>query len=192
MISVGTTVREQASESQISRKAVVAPRQGTYFEGTRIVVETRDRPLSHIRVRLVLPLTFTIPLPQFTSPSTLAGQLGSFKALFGSTLSQHIMADNTQPPSNLNMEMNDPLDPSIEADISQDATQPDAMNLDGANDAEPATRNGVAEVTTSLEARIPAKKDATLREFLGKMDEYAPIVCRSPGHRRWTSRLDIN
>ena len=27
-----------------------------------------------------------------------------------------------------------------------------------------------------LEARIPAKKDASLREFLGKMDDYAPIV----------------
>ena len=27
-----------------------------------------------------------------------------------------------------------------------------------------------------LESRIPAKKDATLREFLGKMDDYAPIV----------------
>jgi transcription initiation factor TFIID subunit 10 len=27
------------------------------------------------------------------------------------------------------------------------------------------------------EARIPAKKDATLREFLSKMDDCAPIVC---------------
>jgi len=27
-----------------------------------------------------------------------------------------------------------------------------------------------------LESRIPAKKDATLRDFLGKMDDYAPIV----------------
>jgi transcription initiation factor TFIID subunit 10 len=26
------------------------------------------------------------------------------------------------------------------------------------------------------EARIPTKKDATLREFLSKMDDYAPIV----------------
>ena len=86
------------------------------------------------------------------------------------------MADNTQPSSQSNMEINDALDPSIEAEISQDPTLPDAMNLDGANDTEPATRNGVAEPTASLEARIPAKKDATLREFLGKMDEYAPIV----------------
>lgn len=27
-----------------------------------------------------------------------------------------------------------------------------------------------------FEPRIPAKKDATLREFMGKMDEFAPIV----------------
>jgi transcription initiation factor TFIID subunit 10 len=86
------------------------------------------------------------------------------------------MADNVQPTSQSNMEIKDSLDPSIEADISQDPTLPDAMNLDGANEMEPAIRNGVAEPTASLEARIPAKKDATLREFLGKMDEYAPIV----------------
>jgi transcription initiation factor TFIID subunit 10 len=86
------------------------------------------------------------------------------------------MADDTQPTSQSNMEVNDSLDPSIEAEISQDPTLPDAMNLDGANDTELATRNGVVEPTVPLEARIPAKKDATLREFLGKMDEYAPIV----------------
>jgi hypothetical protein len=52
------------------------------------------------------------------------------------------------------------------------------MNLDGANDAEPSAANGVAEAATTFEARIPVKKDATLREFLGKMDEYAPIVSK--------------
>lgn len=90
------------------------------------------------------------------------------------------MADDTQPSSHSNMEMNDALDPSIEAEISQDPTLPDAMNLDGANDVEASARNGLPDVPASLEARIPAKKDATLREFLGKMDEYAPIVCAPP------------
>ncbi|ORY06647.1 transcription initiation factor TFIID 23-30kDa subunit-domain-containing protein [Clohesyomyces aquaticus] len=86
------------------------------------------------------------------------------------------MADHAQPPAaDPNMEMND-LDAAVEADINPDATQPDAMNLDGGNDVEPSTRNGVPEVVAQLEARIPAKKDATLREFLGKMDEYAPII----------------
>ncbi|KAF2706668.1 transcription initiation factor IID, TAF10 subunit [Pleomassaria siparia CBS 279.74] len=86
------------------------------------------------------------------------------------------MADSTQPPSHPKLEMNDSIDPSTEADISQDPTQPDAMNLDGANNGEVSAMNGITEPTMSLEARIPAKKDATLREFLGKMDEYAPII----------------
>jgi transcription initiation factor TFIID subunit 10 len=75
------------------------------------------------------------------------------------------------------MEVNEELDPSVENEIIPDATQPDAMNLDGANDPEPPTANGVPEAPATFEARIPAKKDATLREFLGNMDEYAPIVC---------------
>lgn len=77
------------------------------------------------------------------------------------------------------MELNDELDPTVEDEIKHDATQleADAMNLDGANDAEPAAVNGVSDSAAAFEARIPAKKDATLREFLGKMDEYAPIVC---------------
>lgn len=90
------------------------------------------------------------------------------------------MADNTQPPpTDTNVNMTDELDASIEADnnADADATQPEAMNLDGANDVDAATQNGIADVPPSLEARIPAKKDATLREFLGKMDDYAPIVC---------------
>ncbi|KAF2267055.1 transcription initiation factor IID, TAF10 subunit [Lojkania enalia] len=89
------------------------------------------------------------------------------------------MTDNAQPPAPDNhVGMNNELDASIEGDINQDpnATQPDAMNLDGANDVDVATRNGIADVPPSLEARITAKKDATLREFLGRMDDYAPII----------------
>lgn len=58
-------------------------------------------------------------------------------------------------------------------DISAETTQPDSMNLDGANDVRPEED----EANKPVEAKIPAKKDATLREFLGKMDDYAPIVC---------------
>lgn len=88
------------------------------------------------------------------------------------------MAENAQPSADgPKVEISDGLDASLEADITQDATQPDAMNLDGANDADPPRRNGVTDAPTTLdEARIPVKKDATLREFLGKMDDYAPIV----------------
>jgi transcription initiation factor TFIID subunit 10 len=81
------------------------------------------------------------------------------------------------------MEVNDELDQSVENEINHDATQADAMNLDGANDDAP---NGVPEPATTFEQRIPAKKDATLREFLGKMDEYAPIVStRLPAITGW-------
>lgn len=80
----------------------------------------------------------------------------------------------TQPPD-ATMEVHDELDPTVEEEINHDATQADAMNMDGAADAEPAV-NGLTDTTQTFEARIPAKKDATLREFLGKMDEYAPIV----------------
>jgi transcription initiation factor TFIID subunit 10 len=94
------------------------------------------------------------------------------------------MSENNSQPPDTNMEVNDELDRTVDEEIKQDATQleADAMNLDGANDTEPTAVNGVTDPVASFEARIPAKKDATLREFLGKMDEYAPIVC-SPSLR---------
>lgn len=84
------------------------------------------------------------------------------------------MSESTTQPADASMEVNEELDQTVEEEINRDATQADMMNLDGAND-EPAV-NGLAEAAHTIEARIPAKKDATLREFLGKMDEYAPIV----------------
>ena len=70
------------------------------------------------------------------------------------------------------------LDASIDADINPEpATQTDSKTLDGTNDTNPADDiDGVPEV---VEPRIPAKKDATLREFLNRMDDHAPIVCSS-------------
>ena len=87
------------------------------------------------------------------------------------------MSDQTQPLTNDRPAEVDGLDAAVEAEINPEPTQPDAMNVDGANEAEPAARNGAEDpVPAPLEARIPAKKDTTLREFLGKMDDYAPIV----------------
>lgn len=42
------------------------------------------------------------------------------------------------------------------------------MGLDGTSDEPP--------TVPQIETRMPAKKDVALRDFLGKMDEYAPIV----------------
>lgn len=93
------------------------------------------------------------------------------------------MADNTQPPPNPDTEVMDDLDATVDVEINtENNQQPDAMNLDGANDTEPPLRNGVVP-ENPLEARIPAKKDATLREFLSKMDDCAPIVCIAPPWR---------
>jgi transcription initiation factor TFIID subunit 10 len=85
------------------------------------------------------------------------------------------MADQTQPSTSDRPSEVDGLDAAVEAEINPEPTQP--MNIDGGNDAEPTARNGGEDaVPAQLEARIPAKKDTTLREFLGKMDDYAPIV----------------
>lgn len=86
------------------------------------------------------------------------------------------MADSSDPASQQPETTQEDVDVSIEADVNANtATQPDAMNLDGANDSSQADPLGV--VHEAVEPRIAAKKDATLREFMNKMDEYAPIVC---------------
>ncbi|KAL1622545.1 Transcription initiation factor TFIID subunit 10 [Neofusicoccum ribis] len=78
------------------------------------------------------------------------------------------------------------LDTSISAGITTQPTdtQPDAMNLDGANDMDGNAPSGApaadgimgAGAPPTSELRIPTKKDASLREFLSKMDDYAPII----------------
>lgn len=79
------------------------------------------------------------------------------------------------------------LDASITANIASTDHQPDAMNLDDANDMDAQQNNqppGTVPGADGLmpgappasELRIPTKKDASLREFLSKMDDYAPIV----------------
>ncbi|KAI9803416.1 MAG: hypothetical protein M1833_000935 [Piccolia ochrophora] len=70
------------------------------------------------------------------------------------------------------------LDPSIEADIDiSNETKPDVMALDGVDDDNAAAGAEADPVApTTVDARLPTKKDSTLREFLGKMDDYAPII----------------
>lgn len=95
------------------------------------------------------------------------------------------------------------LDASISTEIaSTDPNQPDAMNLDGTTDMDGHNNNSsnnasapgasgsaglapgqdpnvIAGAPPASELRIPTKKDASLREFLSKMDDYAPIVSAS-------------
>jgi len=50
----------------------------------------------------------------------------------------------------------------------------------GPNGAQPATETADANATATVpslpESRLPTRKDASLKEFLNKMDDYAPIV----------------
>ena len=81
---------------------------------------------------------------------------------------------NAQDPVLDNKEPDD-LEGAIEGDIAPvTKSEAAATNLDGANDA-PADNQADKELP-AIETRIPAKKDASLREFLSKMDDYAPIV----------------
>lgn len=88
---------------------------------------------------------------------------------------------NTQPTQA------SPEDPSLDVDHDLDAeinpassTETMAMNMDGANDssapAAASETNGLSSIPAVLEPRIPQKKDTSLREFLGKMDDYAPLI----------------
>lgn len=65
--------------------------------------------------------------------------------------------------ASLDTDMKAPEDDNITA-------PPQGMNLDGASDMP------VDDDMPALETRLPAKKDVALREFLSKMDDYAPIV----------------
>lgn len=71
-------------------------------------------------------------------------------------------------PDAENIEGNPEVD-GADGDVAREGTVPD-IGLDGAADAPDAPQ------TERPEPRIPVKKDVTLREFLGKMDDYAPIV----------------
>ena len=83
------------------------------------------------------------------------------------------MADSSNSITQPTEPREEDLDASIEADINQDpATQPDGKTL------EPNSADDIDGVPEVAEPRILTKKDATLREFLNKMDDHAPIVSR--------------
>ena len=69
------------------------------------------------------------------------------------------------------------IDQEVMPDASLDASQAGPLGLDGANDSKMDNDIDVTAPAPALETRISAKKDISLREFLPKMDEFAPIVC---------------
>lgn len=54
---------------------------------------------------------------------------------------------------------------------------PDSPQASGAaRPAEPVS-DAPEAIAPAPEPKLPSRKDASLKEFLGKMDDYAPIVC---------------
>lgn len=51
------------------------------------------------------------------------------------------------------------------------------QNAQGAGGADEGAAPLAPEIDQLAAAPPPTKKETSLREFLGKMDEYAPIVC---------------
>jgi len=119
--------------------------------------------------------------------------------------SPHVSAEDPVVPDP-EQEAQDSADNNIDADAdtdmtnnaaTADATMPSADNTANvsASGSQSSRAAGLNTITATvddaakeeptqrpelLESRIPAKKDATLREFLGKMDDYAPIVRIAP------------
>lgn len=73
------------------------------------------------------------------------------------------MSQQQQSPS-----MDDPMDGDADIEMNIDPAPPQSQ---------PAAESEETEQDELLEAREPTKKDISLREFLSKMDDYAPIVC---------------
>ncbi|KAL8899277.1 MAG: hypothetical protein Q9192_001659 [Flavoplaca navasiana] len=66
------------------------------------------------------------------------------------------------------------LDPSSSA-VKQES--PPISSFDGANDAPMQNSDVVGPgAEAGIEAKLPMQKDISLQEFLGKMDDYAPII----------------
>lgn len=80
-----------------------------------------------------------------------------------------------QPPASTPAETADSAikpDPDIDASIEQDIDMNADQTAQGANADD--------TVDPIAAAPQPSKKETSLREFLSKMDDYAPIVCPSP------------
>ena len=75
----------------------------------------------------------------------------------------------SQPATQTDAALNDTVEPEVNGDSKQ--------NLDSAGDNIAGGNRAAGHDHDLNETRIPTKKDATLREFLSKMDEHAPIVC---------------
>ena len=85
--------------------------------------------------------------------------------------------ETTEPTDNLTNEAD--IDAEIQpSSATTTAAAPEAMNLDGSADTSNPTNgnSNIPQHPPVIEPRIPQKKDTSLREFVGKMDDYAPLI----------------
>ncbi|KAK4662466.1 hypothetical protein QC763_611840 [Podospora pseudopauciseta] len=78
------------------------------------------------------------------------------------------MATGTQPTEN--------PDQSASASTQPNGTQPPPTNATATGEAAVGAVEGGPVVPPLLEAKTPLRKDASLKEFLNKMEDYAPII----------------
>ncbi|KAH0238560.1 transcription initiation factor IID, TAF10 subunit, partial [Aureobasidium melanogenum] len=81
---------------------------------------------------------------------------------------QATTTDQTAPPTGDDIDVEVEMQDDNTTTTNNNAKSAANMDMDGASDDPPAV--------PQIETRMPAKKDVALRDFLGKMDEYAPII----------------
>lgn len=116
-----------------------------------------------------LPPPSTQPVTQFTEAPTSSAETV--------TASNNQQAGESDPTASsadrdINLGGVDPIDDGIDNDINMNNAE-DMPTVNGTNDAG-APANPVATLASA--AAPTTQKESSLREFLGKMDDYAPIV----------------
>jgi transcription initiation factor TFIID subunit 10 len=122
-----------------------------------------------------------LPQPLPASQRTLAQD----PPLSSATIADHTASSSTvaAPDGDTDLVGGDDIDVSMDQGTNMTAGDTANINMPGqnggTNTGAPVNSNeSFVPGIISNPVAPPSKKESTLREFLGKMDEYAPIVCR--------------
>lgn len=85
---------------------------------------------------------------------------------------------DNQQERDLDAEINPAAPPSSGDTVANtmDSTNDQSVAAPASAPAPTAETNGLSNIPAVIEPRIPQKKDTSLREFMGKMDDYAPLI----------------
>jgi hypothetical protein len=141
--------------------------KGLGMEGRWSLWRSRQRGL-----RQTINLSRASAANQYIKPITMADTEDRAPTDTKAEAPQATPADQTAPSTADDIEAPVDVDTEMQTDSSHtmdnSSNAKSAANMDGASDEPPAV--------PQIETRMPAKKDVALRDFLSKMDEYAPIV----------------